>query len=262
MTTPTHHFTSYLALYEKAGRFLAPLALFVWLLLHVTVLILYLRFSWGQYLLTPFILGSSLFYVRLIHRLDERLRGAGVRSLLRTVRAASSPRKKPQLKEGALRSSIRLQTVAIGGGFGTTFFILVLQMYREGFLDGAEWGVTLSMLVLFPTSAILNLLQLVLYDFLEAPDWHNAPFRDGLAAFCRKRLRTYRFFAWHCMITPSILALSLYHPVLCFLFNLGYGLVLRHYYFLTPRRMKRIKQQVNSPGAGLPETGTTVTTRP
>jgi len=244
---PPPKFSSYLDSYNKRGRWLSPTALAVWLGLHIAAYLAMRCTGWGAYLLTPFIISSSLIYVRLIHRLDEDLKAGGLRSLLQLARSASSGRKQAGTPgERGVRQSIRLQTVAIGGGFGTTFFILVLQMYQEGSLTTAPWMVAESMMVLFPTSAILNLLQLVIYDFLVAEDWSSTPFQKQIRAFCVKRVRSYRFYAWHFMITPSILALSMFSEAVCLIFNLVYGGFLWHYYFVTGRRMRRIELQIQS----------------
>lgn len=138
-----------------------------------------------------------------------------------------------------VRSRIRIQTLAIGAGFSATLFILSIQLHVELPGERLPFYYLPVMACLFLLGAILNFLQLLIYDILESPHWRKAPFVESFTEALWRKIKSYRFWAWHCLIAPSLLALVLLDVWVMIAGNLIYGGFLYHYYFLPKKWIDR-----------------------
>lgn len=165
-------------------------------------------------------------YVFLTHWLDESYRWLGLRSLCRQAKTLPA-------KADGFRRTLRLEMLVITSGFAGTFFFLSIQLYFEIGPELRPPWVLETMAVLFFAACLLNLLQIVLYDFRLATRSEERAEFDELRRGVDRRLLRFRDFSWHALATPIVLAFALIDFTFCLVVNLVYGLVLFSYYFLS-----------------------------
>lgn len=168
-------------------------------------------------------------YVWLVHKLDHRSHWLGILCLREAFRRGAN--KTAERRGDEFRRTLRLEMLTIMSGFAATLFVLSVQFYFD--LEDARRPpfVLEAMAILFFLASILNLLQIVLYDFRLTAQGEGKVYRK-MREHTDKKLKRFQDTAWHSLVAPMILAFFVIHPVLAVGMNCIYGLTLFFYYFL------------------------------
>lgn len=160
-------------------------------------------------------------YVETTHDLDQRKSWRGLRHLRSLMKdSRSSP----------FRKTLRLEMLAINSGFAATFFLLSLQLLLDSENASGQFPILVVMVALFFLATILNILQLILYDFRLAVEGHSN--YGAIAGSIKSRLTMFGQLAWHFQIAAVIVGFALIHIDFCIAMNTLYGSLLFAYYFL------------------------------